>query len=354
MTPCRDRKTGTAPRCCGGRLGDRRLPARWGGQVDEGWPPRRRMWGYPHRGRPGDPRPDSGLLHRARALLPARLPGASRPPIPNPGADHEHHRRDHPARSSRRELAHRRSCGIDVRLMWDPAGNDLTVEVRDGDAPVRARRARRRTPAARRLPPPVRLRRSMSTLAEKGVATRIAWKRAVWDDDRMALRVLIVDDHPGFRARARALLESEGFEVVGEAGSGAEGVRAAHELAPRRRPARRAAARHRRVRGGARPSLRTAAMPGRAHVEPRRPRLRRARGLVRRARVHRQGRALRRAGGRAASVTGRRLTVAVLAALVLRDRRRRPRSRRPPGSTATATCTSASGCRWCGRSRSPA
>ena len=38
-------------------------------------------------------------------------------------------------RSSRRELAHRRSCGIDVRLMWDPAGNDLTVEVRDGDAP---------------------------------------------------------------------------------------------------------------------------------------------------------------------------------------------------------------------------
>ncbi len=72
----------------------------------------------------------------------------------------------------------------------------------------------------------------MSTLAEKGVASRIAWKRGVWDDDPMALRVLIVDDHPGFRARARALLESEGFEVVGEAGSGAEGVRAARDLAP--------------------------------------------------------------------------------------------------------------------------
>ncbi len=72
----------------------------------------------------------------------------------------------------------------------------------------------------------------MTTLAEKGVATRIAWKHGVWDDDRMPLRVLIVDDHPGFRARARALLESEGFEVVGEAGNGAEGVRAAHELAP--------------------------------------------------------------------------------------------------------------------------
>jgi hypothetical protein len=34
----------------------------------------------------------------------------------------------------RRELAHRRSCGVDVRLMWDPAGDDLTVEVRDGGA----------------------------------------------------------------------------------------------------------------------------------------------------------------------------------------------------------------------------
>jgi len=34
----------------------------------------------------------------------------------------------------RRELAHRRSCGIDVRLIWDPAADDLTVEVRDGDA----------------------------------------------------------------------------------------------------------------------------------------------------------------------------------------------------------------------------
>ena len=26
-----------------------------------------------------------------------------------------------------RELAHRRSCGIDVRLLWDPDGGGLTV-----------------------------------------------------------------------------------------------------------------------------------------------------------------------------------------------------------------------------------
>jgi DNA-binding NarL/FixJ family response regulator len=48
----------------------------------------------------------------------------------------------------------------------------------------------------------------------------------------MPLSVLIVDDHPGFRASARKLLEGEGFEVVGEAGDGATALRAARELAP--------------------------------------------------------------------------------------------------------------------------
>ena len=70
------------------------------------------------------------------------------------------------------------------------------------------------------------------TAPPKGVATRIAPSGTVCDDDDMAHRVLIVDDHPGFRARARALLESEGFEVIGEAGDGATGVRRAAELGP--------------------------------------------------------------------------------------------------------------------------
>jgi DNA-binding NarL/FixJ family response regulator len=72
----------------------------------------------------------------------------------------------------------------------------------------------------------------MNAPAAKGVATRIAWKPAVCDDHGVPLRVLIVDDHPGFRARARALLESEGFEVVGEAGDGEEALRIARELEP--------------------------------------------------------------------------------------------------------------------------
>src|SRR3954466_11539683 len=48
----------------------------------------------------------------------------------------------------------------------------------------------------------------------------------------MTMTVLIVDDHPSFRSTARALLEAEGFEVVGEADDGASAVAAATDLRP--------------------------------------------------------------------------------------------------------------------------
>ena len=44
--------------------------------------------------------------------------------------------------------------------------------------------------------------------------------------------VLIVDDHPSFRASARAMLEAEGFVVVGEAESGATALEAVGRLRP--------------------------------------------------------------------------------------------------------------------------
>jgi DNA-binding NarL/FixJ family response regulator len=44
--------------------------------------------------------------------------------------------------------------------------------------------------------------------------------------------VLIVDDHTGFRSRARRLLEAEGWRVVGEAADGAEALRAVADLEP--------------------------------------------------------------------------------------------------------------------------
>jgi DNA-binding NarL/FixJ family response regulator len=48
----------------------------------------------------------------------------------------------------------------------------------------------------------------------------------------MAISVLIVDDHAGFRTFARALLRSEGFEVVGESGDGESAMRAVEQLRP--------------------------------------------------------------------------------------------------------------------------
>jgi DNA-binding NarL/FixJ family response regulator len=44
--------------------------------------------------------------------------------------------------------------------------------------------------------------------------------------------VLIVDDHDAFRASARALLEADGFDVVGEAGDGPKAIQAVAALRP--------------------------------------------------------------------------------------------------------------------------
>jgi DNA-binding NarL/FixJ family response regulator len=48
----------------------------------------------------------------------------------------------------------------------------------------------------------------------------------------VAHTVLIVDDHDAFRAAARALLEADGFDVVGEAADGASALSAVAELRP--------------------------------------------------------------------------------------------------------------------------
>lgn len=46
------------------------------------------------------------------------------------------------------------------------------------------------------------------------------------------VRIVIVDDHPGFRAQARTLLEAAGFEVIGEAEDAAGAIKCVEQLHP--------------------------------------------------------------------------------------------------------------------------
>jgi CheY-like chemotaxis protein len=52
------------------------------------------------------------------------------------------------------------------------------------------------------------------------------------DDWRMATTVLIVDDHAAFRESVGALLQAEGFVVVGEAADGAAAIAEVERLRP--------------------------------------------------------------------------------------------------------------------------
>jgi DNA-binding NarL/FixJ family response regulator len=48
----------------------------------------------------------------------------------------------------------------------------------------------------------------------------------------MTRTILLVDDHAGFRRSARALLDADGFDVIGEAGSGEDAITKAASLRP--------------------------------------------------------------------------------------------------------------------------
>jgi DNA-binding NarL/FixJ family response regulator len=56
--------------------------------------------------------------------------------------------------------------------------------------------------------------------------------RFLCDDLNVSRTVLIVDDHPAFRASARELLEDEGFDVVAEADTGESGLALARAMQP--------------------------------------------------------------------------------------------------------------------------
>lgn len=48
----------------------------------------------------------------------------------------------------------------------------------------------------------------------------------------MSTSVLIVDDHPSFRAGARRMLEASGYSVIGEAADGEAALEAVRKLGP--------------------------------------------------------------------------------------------------------------------------
>lgn len=72
----------------------------------------------------------------------------------------------------------------------------------------------------------------MRLAAADGVANRTPGRLPVGDNRGVPTSVLIVDDHPSFRASARRMLEASGYTVVGEAADGAAAIAAVGELSP--------------------------------------------------------------------------------------------------------------------------
>jgi CheY-like chemotaxis protein len=63
-------------------------------------------------------------------------------------------------------------------------------------------------------------------------ASRNALARGLCDDQGVRPTVLIVDDHEAFRQSASALLEAEGFAVLGEAADGGTAIVESERLRP--------------------------------------------------------------------------------------------------------------------------
>jgi DNA-binding NarL/FixJ family response regulator len=63
-------------------------------------------------------------------------------------------------------------------------------------------------------------------------ASHNAGDSRIYDDWPVGLSVLIVDDHEDFRRSAGALLELDGFRVIGEAGDASEAFTKARDMRP--------------------------------------------------------------------------------------------------------------------------
>jgi CheY-like chemotaxis protein len=121
--------------------------------------------------------------------------------------------------------------GDDVRVTVIATGFGQQRRRRPRPA-TRRRAGPARPPVEPRAGRPRRAVLSARLVFRRGTDSRIPRRAGLCDDSAMTRTVLIVDDHPSFRATARAVLEAEGFEVVGEARDGAEAVELAAALHP--------------------------------------------------------------------------------------------------------------------------
>ena len=69
-------------------------------------------------------------------------------------------------------------------------------------------------------------------LPKAGVRLSVWEKPSHWVTIGGMQTVLVVDDHAGFRSRARMLLEAEGYDVIAEAGDGQTAIAKAGRLGP--------------------------------------------------------------------------------------------------------------------------
>src|SRR3954462_13744670 len=107
-----------------------------------------------------------------------------------------------------------------------------SIPRRPARVPRRARRCSSRAPPFLARRSPARPFAPSRPPCHESAGSRIAWIQTDADHGHVPTTVLVVDDHQSFRRTARSLLESEGFDVVGEADDGMSALRASRELQP--------------------------------------------------------------------------------------------------------------------------
>jgi len=79
---------------------------------------------------------------------------------------------------------------------------------------------------------PPKTRRERCCPPKSNGAGPVSRLTGTWHDRVVNRSVLLVDDHAGFRAEARATLETGSFDVIGEAASGVAALAQAADLRP--------------------------------------------------------------------------------------------------------------------------